>query len=163
FVLILRYTGSYGVRYNAGNMFSVILWSRTFRPGLTVLRNSTLSFRANTLPKLTFGPGPTRNKVTPVNSGGSLPPNDAFLQGNATNYIEEMYEAWLKNPSSVDMSWQAYFKNMEGIKPMLNVPLTGPVTSVSTSTQFSSDYDISDHMKVQLLVRAYQVRGHHIA
>ncbi|CAG8472073.1 5523_t:CDS:2 [Racocetra fulgida] len=74
-----------------------------------------------------------------------------------------MYEAWLKNPSSVDMSWQAYFKNMEGIKPMLNVPLTGPVTSVSTSTQFSSDYDISDHMKVQLLVRAYQVRGHHIA
>ncbi|CAG8460605.1 17561_t:CDS:2, partial [Cetraspora pellucida] len=147
-------------------MFSVILRSRTFRPGLAVLRNNTLSFRANTLPKLqypTFGSGLTRNKVTPVNSSGSLPPNDAFLQGSATNYIEEMYEAWLKDPSSVDISWQVYFKNMKGIKPLLNVPLTGPVTSVSTSTQFAADYDISDHMKVQLLVRAYQVRGHHIA
>ncbi|CAG8545535.1 11102_t:CDS:2, partial [Dentiscutata erythropus] len=146
-------------------MFSAISRSRTFRPGHAILRNNALSFRTNILPKLyypTLGSGPIRNKVTPVNSRGSLSPNDAFLQGNTTNYIEEMYEAWLKNPSSVDLSWQVYFKNMDtGVRPMLNVPLTGPATSVSTDV--SGTYDISDHMKVQLLVRAYQVRGHHIA
>ncbi|CAG8602317.1 10368_t:CDS:2, partial [Dentiscutata heterogama] len=148
-------------------MFSAISRSRTFRPGHVILHNKALSFRTNILPKLyypTLGSGPIRNKVTPVNSRGSLSSNDAFLQGNTTNYIEEMYEAWLKNPSSVDLSWQVYFKNMEtGVKPMLNVPLTGPATSVSTSADVSGTYDISDHMKVQLLVRAYQVRGHHIA
>ena len=36
-------------------------------------------------------------------------------------------------------------------------------TSLSPSTDTSSSYDVNDHLKVQLLVRAYQVRGHHIA
>ncbi|KAK9471106.1 uncharacterized protein V1510DRAFT_421291 [Dipodascopsis tothii] len=33
-------------------------------------------------------------------------PNDAFLQGNAANYIDEMYDAWRKDPTSVHISWQ---------------------------------------------------------
>ncbi|KAG1109064.1 hypothetical protein G6F42_015771 [Rhizopus arrhizus] len=44
--------------------------------------------------------------------------NDGFLHGNSANYIEEMYEAWLKEPSSVHLSWQVYFKNMaNGVSP----------------------------------------------
>jgi 2-oxoglutarate dehydrogenase E1 component len=66
---------------------------------------------------------------------------------------------------------QALHKNIQfGMSPRLAyqppptiVPLTGMATSLSPSTEVSSSYDVNDHMKVQLLVRAYQVRGHHIA
>ena len=33
--------------------------------------------------------------------------SEGFLQGNATNYVEAMYESWKENPSSVHKSWQA--------------------------------------------------------
>lgn len=51
--------------------------------------------------------------------GVSLEPNDSFLQGNTANYIDEMYMSWKKDPSSVHLSWQVYFRNMEdGNMPM---------------------------------------------
>ncbi|OZJ01529.1 hypothetical protein BZG36_05487, partial [Bifiguratus adelaidae] len=97
--------------------------------------------------------------------------NDAFLQGNAANYVEEMYEAWLKDPQSVHLSWQVYFKNVAaGASP--SQAYTPPPTIVPSASARLSSMPIStdgahseviDHMKVQLLVRAYQVRGHHIA
>lgn len=100
-----------------------------------------------------------RNKATTVTLHNlKIQFLNGFPQGNTTNNIEEMYEAWLRDPSSVHLSWQIYFKNMDSSMKTTIVPLTGLTTSLSPST---SQYD--DHMKVQLLVRAYQVRGHHIA
>lgn len=100
--------------------------------------------------------------------------NDAFLQGNAANYVEEMYEAWLRDPSSVHLSWQVYFKNMaNGVAP--GQAYTPPPTLVPSASArlpslpdavipgATSSSEIIDHMKIQLLVRAYQVRGHHLA
>lgn len=99
--------------------------------------------------------------------------NDAFLQGNAANYIEEMYEAWLKEPSSVHLSWQVYFKNMaNGVAP--GQAYTPPPTIVPSASArlpvlpgegmlAGGSSEVIDHMKIQLLTRAYQVRGHHIA
>lgn len=101
---------------------------------------------------------------------------DAFVHGGAANYIEEMYEAWLKDPSAVHLSWQVYFKNMaNGVAP--GKAYTPPPTLVpSGSARLPSlpdavipnaasvpSTEIIDHMKIQLLVRAYQVRGHHLA
>lgn len=103
-------------------------------------------------------------------------PNDSFLQGNAANYVDEMYMQWKHDPSSVHVSWQVYFKNMEsGDMPMSQafqppptiVPTPeGGITpqllpSVGASTAEGSE--VSNHLKVQLLVRAYQSRGHHKA
>lgn len=100
--------------------------------------------------------------------------NDAFLQGNSANYIEEMYEAWLKDPSSVHLSWQVYFKNMaNGVSP--SQAYTPPPTLVPSASArlpvlpgdglagAAGSSEVIDHMKIQLLSRAYQVRGHHIA
>ena len=99
--------------------------------------------------------------------------NDAFLHGNAANYIEEMYEAWLKDPSAVHLSWQVYFKNMaNGVSPgQAYAPPPTLVPSASARLPSlpdavipsGSSSEIIDHMKIQLLVRAYQVRGHHLA
>lgn len=99
-------------------------------------------------------------------------PNDAFLRGDAANYVDEMYMAWKKDPSSVHLSWQVYFKNMEGNGPPSQafqapptiVPTpTGGIPSIVPGANLGSNTDVTKHLKVQLLVRAYQVRGHHKA
>ncbi|EMC98322.1 hypothetical protein BAUCODRAFT_32342 [Baudoinia panamericana UAMH 10762] len=102
-------------------------------------------------------------------------PSDSFLSGNTANYVDEMYMAWKHDPSSVHVSWQAYFRNMEsGEMPMSRaftppptiVPQVGGATlpagtGVGVATGEGSD--VMSHLKVQLLVRAYQARGHHKA
>jgi len=35
---------------------------------------------------------------------------ESMLSGTAGTYLEEMYEAWSKDPSSVHSSWDAYFR-----------------------------------------------------
>uniref|UniRef100_A0A8C3CMA4 2-oxoglutarate dehydrogenase-like, mitochondrial n=1 Tax=Cairina moschata TaxID=8855 RepID=A0A8C3CMA4_CAIMO len=42
-----------------------------------------------------------------VSSGTSEP----FLSGSNSNYVEEMYYAWLENPKSVHKSWDLFFRN----------------------------------------------------
>ncbi|QPG76429.1 2-oxoglutarate dehydrogenase E1 component [Brettanomyces nanus] len=99
----------------------------------------------------------------------SAPPaQDTFLQGDAANYVDEMYEAWLKDPKSVHISWNAYFSNLQGGRPSATAfvaPPTlipGPVGSLSMlpNSQTSGNEDIVTHLKAQLMVRAYEVRGH---
>ena len=94
-----------------------------------------------------------------------------FENGTNSYYAQEMYRSWRQDPSSVHASWAAYFSGLdkglpssEAFQPpptLLNIPLPAggaPTLSVQVGQQ-----DLSDHLKVQLLVRAYQVRGHHIA
>jgi 2-oxoglutarate dehydrogenase E1 component len=101
-------------------------------------------------------------------------PSEGFLQGSASVYVEEMFESWRRDPSSVHVSWQSYFRNVSaGAKPgaAFQAPPTlipvqhyvSPDGLASVSGASVSSGEILDHLKVQLLVRAYQVRGHHIA
>ncbi|ODV95231.1 hypothetical protein PACTADRAFT_57825 [Pachysolen tannophilus NRRL Y-2460] len=93
---------------------------------------------------------------------------DSFLQTNNANYIDEMYEAWKQDPSSVHVSWNAYFKNMDnGVAPskafvappnLVPTPEAGIPGLMTEGANYSDDIMI--HLKTQLLVRAYQVRGH---
>ncbi|AOW06343.1 thiamine diphosphate-binding protein [Yarrowia lipolytica] len=93
--------------------------------------------------------------------------DDVFLTTNAANYIDEMYAAWKDDPKSVHVSWQSYFKNLDGGLPAdkaFSAPPTivpSPSGGVPTPAAPSgAPSDITNHMKAQLLVRAYQVRGH---
>lgn len=96
---------------------------------------------------------------------------DNFLSTSNATYIDEMYQAWQKDPSSVHVSWDAYFKNMSNPK----IPATSAFQAPPSITNFtqgteaaplgtamsgSVDQNVSIHLKVQLLCRAYQVRGH---
>ncbi|KAH8428167.1 alpha-ketoglutarate dehydrogenase KGD1 [Aspergillus melleus] len=101
--------------------------------------------------------------------------NDSFLSGNTANYIDEMYVAWKRDPSSVHISWQTYFKNMEDGNMPVSQAFQPPPTLVPTPTggvpqtmpgaglDLGPGTDVTNHLKVQLLVRAYQARGHHKA
>jgi 2-oxoglutarate dehydrogenase E1 component len=102
-------------------------------------------------------------------------PNDSFLSGNTANYIDEMYMQWKEDPKSVHISWQVYFKNMESGDMPMSQAFTPPPTLVPTPTGGVPSFmpglgmaagegsDVTNHLKVQLLVRAYQARGHHKA
>ncbi|KAF2860626.1 mitochondrial 2-oxoglutarate dehydrogenase [Piedraia hortae CBS 480.64] len=98
--------------------------------------------------------------------------SDSFLSGSSANYVDEMYRAWKEDPSSVHLSWQVYFKNMESGKMPMSRAFTPPpsiaselgdIASVTNEMGEEGSSDISKHLKVQLLVRAYQARGHHRA
>ena len=78
--------------------------------------------------------------------------------------------SWKEDPSSVHISWQAYFKNMEdGTMPISQAfqPPPSIIPSIAVpgaySVRSAAGGDVSNHLKVQLLVRAYQARGHHKA
>ncbi|KAJ5149787.1 2-oxoglutarate dehydrogenase [Penicillium atrosanguineum] len=100
-------------------------------------------------------------------------PNDSFLSGNTANYVDEMYMAWKQDPSSVHISWQTYFRNMEDGNMPISQAFTPPPTIVPTPTGgvpqdmpgagMAAGTDVTNHLKVQLLCRAYQARGHHKA
>ncbi|KAJ5972141.1 Dehydrogenase E1 component [Penicillium vulpinum] len=106
-------------------------------------------------------------------SSQGVDPNDSFLTGSTANYIDEMYMAWKNDPSSVHISWQTYFKNMEEGKMPISQAFTPPPTLVPTPTGgvpqdmpgqgLAGGADVTNHLKVQLLCRAYQARGHHKA
>jgi 2-oxoglutarate dehydrogenase E1 component len=86
-----------------------------------------------------------------------------------------MYMSWKHDASSVHVSWQVYFRNMEsGDMPVSKafqppptlVPSVGvlsPNVSAGLGMAPGEGSDVMNHLKVQLLVRAYQARGHHKA
>ncbi|KAF2770553.1 2-oxoglutarate dehydrogenase E1 component [Teratosphaeria nubilosa] len=114
-----------------------------------------------------------RYAVAAEETDKGVDPSDSFLSGNTANYVDEMYMAWKHDPASVHVSWQAYFKNMESgempvsrafTPPPTIVPVGGvPTLSTTTAPGMGESSDVMDHLKVQLLVRAYQARGHHKA
>ncbi|XP_074595074.1 oxoglutarate dehydrogenase Nc73EF isoform X2 [Brevipalpus obovatus] len=105
---------------------------------------------------------------------------EPFLNGSSSIYVEEMYKAWLANPSSVHQSWQAFFKSATaGLEP--GQAYQSPPTISSTSiragmpmaqteksdtektTSVIESTNIEDHLSVQAIIRSYQIRGHFFA
>ncbi|XP_005396712.1 PREDICTED: 2-oxoglutarate dehydrogenase, mitochondrial isoform X1 [Chinchilla lanigera] len=99
---------------------------------------------------------------------------EPFLSGTSSNYVEEMYCAWLENPKSVHKSWDIFFRNTNAGAPpgaAYQSPLTLSRGSLATAARAQSlveaqpnvDKLVEDHLAVQSLIRAYQIRGHHVA
>ncbi|XP_071546218.1 2-oxoglutarate dehydrogenase complex component E1 isoform X5 [Panulirus ornatus] len=106
---------------------------------------------------------------------------EPFLNGSSSNYVEEMYSAWLHDPRSVHQSWDTFFRNASaGARPgeaytsppslaeptPHHVPLSSiapAVISPAVSETQITDKVIDDHLAVQGIIRAYQARGHLIA
>lgn len=65
----------------------------------------------------------------------------------STVYVEELYESWKHDPKSVHQSWDQYFKS-DSFTTDNDVP-------VNTGLR-----EIADHLLVQDIIRAYQMRGH---
>ncbi|XP_009949745.1 PREDICTED: 2-oxoglutarate dehydrogenase-like, mitochondrial, partial [Leptosomus discolor] len=101
-----------------------------------------------------------------VSSGTSEP----FLSGSNSNYVEEMYYAWLENPESVHKSWDLFFRNAnagQACDPHLPDQLERKASFLQShglaQTRGKAEKLVEDHLAVQSLIRAYQIRGHHVA
>uniref|UniRef100_A0A6B2ED08 2-oxoglutarate dehydrogenase complex component E1 n=1 Tax=Phlebotomus kandelakii TaxID=1109342 RepID=A0A6B2ED08_9DIPT len=97
---------------------------------------------------------------------------EPFLNGSSTNYVEDMYNAWLRDPASVHASWDAYFRNNSYTAPPSLAPVQKGHVALSEirglpagigSAMSSDEKVIDDHLAVQAIIRSYQIRGHHIA
>eukprot|EP01125_Pyxidicula_operculata_P002764 TRINITY_DN125_c0_g1_i1.p1 TRINITY_DN125_c0_g1~~TRINITY_DN125_c0_g1_i1.p1 ORF type:complete len:976 (-),score=270.64 TRINITY_DN125_c0_g1_i1:145-3072(-) len=80
----------------------------------------------------------------------TLNTNRIHTKNYATNsYADEMYRSWLRDPKSVDASWNKFFSS--GSKPQ------------TTSGSVGVERNLKLGVRVQQLIRAYQVMGHNKA
>ena len=70
------------------------------------------------VPRLNFRPYSAAPPPPPGN------PEPSALSGTAGSYMEEMYEAWTRDPKSVHASWDAYFRGSQYTAP----PTVGTVS-----------------------------------
>ncbi|ORX39784.1 Thiamin diphosphate-binding protein [Kockovaella imperatae] len=99
-------------------------------------------------------------------------PNDIFANGSNAYYVEEMYRHWKQDAKSVHVSWQTYFAGLDKGLPSASAytpppgiasgpaMASGAVSSIDVS---ANSGEVTDYLKVQLLVRAYQVTANHVA
>uniref|UniRef100_A0A8C5RSB8 oxoglutarate dehydrogenase (succinyl-transferring) n=1 Tax=Laticauda laticaudata TaxID=8630 RepID=A0A8C5RSB8_LATLA len=99
---------------------------------------------------------------------------EPFLSGSNSTYVEEMYYAWLEEPNSVHKSWDLFFRNATAkALPGQTLPSSWPEPSETQTSLIQShgltkapgkaEKLVGDHLAVQSLIRAYQIRGHHVA
>ncbi|XP_046392851.1 2-oxoglutarate dehydrogenase, mitochondrial isoform X3 [Ischnura elegans] len=107
---------------------------------------------------------------------------EPFLNGSSSAYVEEMYNAWLRDPKSVHVSWDSFFRSTSaGAAPgqayspppsLAQAPRnTVPISALApfiggghaSLTSHVDEKVIDDHLAVQAIIRSYQIRGHHIA
>mmetsp|Transcript_4401 Transcript_4401/g.7747 ORF Transcript_4401/g.7747 Transcript_4401/m.7747 type:complete len:1040 (-) Transcript_4401:23-3142(-) len=114
-----------------------------------------------------------RLSVRWLSAGGSIPhPSESFLGGSNAVYLEEMYEIYKTDPSKVNPSLAAYFKNIDAGKtpgeafqafPGLVTPMTPPAPKAAAGGGGNSSRNVQEAINLVHLVRTYQARGHEMA
>ncbi|KAF8494545.1 2-oxoglutarate dehydrogenase E1 component [Gautieria morchelliformis] len=136
-----------------------------------MLRRQALCARLPLLPRCAPSrvPALTLRHLATATSAPSLSSSDIFANGTNAYYAEEMYRHWKQDPKSVHASWDAYFSGLDRGVPSQQAFQAAPGTFIARPADGSPQLhgqagkELNDHLKVQLLVRAYQVRGHHVA
>ena len=101
------------------------------------------------------------------------------LFGTNSIYIEQLYQNYLESPSSVDESWQAFFRDMGDSLDVVianhngaswsprDLKVVGVKTGAPVKTQAPtgavSEQACADSIYALMLIRAYKVRGHLLA
>ncbi|XP_069557206.1 2-oxoglutarate dehydrogenase complex component E1 [Brachyistius frenatus] len=139
----------------------------------TVVRLRPLTAQSQSRPRPAAVGGGSRTFQQPARHLTSSVAAEPFLNGTSLNYVEEMYYTWLENPKNVHKSWDVFFHNANAGAPpgaayQRPPPLTGTFQGLAgvqalVEAQPNMEKLVKDHLAVQSLIRAYQVRGHHIA
>jgi 2-oxoglutarate dehydrogenase E1 component len=90
----------------------------------------------------------------------------SHLAGGNAAYVEELYEAWLADPASVDPRWRGYFEQLKGREAgdVPHGPIIDQVARVARVSplrgQGHDDVYAQKQAGVLKLVTAYRARGH---
>ncbi|KAG9509638.1 2-oxoglutarate dehydrogenase-like, mitochondrial, partial [Fragariocoptes setiger] len=76
---------------------------------------------------------------------------------SSAQYVEDIYNSWVKDPNSVHESWDDFFRN-----DLEDASSSPPSSHGTGESHIRTDglRDIDDHLSVQNIIRAYQMRGH---
>jgi len=96
---------------------------------------------------------------------------ESYLNGSSASYVEDMYDSWAHDPSSVHPSWDSYFRNGSYQAPPTlgssgrpnEMPLSAMMPSIAAAGGLAKGADshmVEAHLAVQGAIRSYQVRGH---
>jgi len=110
---------------------------------------------------------------------------NSFLYGANSVFIEELYQRYLKNPASVDASWQKFFASLDGRTerdmpwdqaPAGVIGQPDPDAAVAKAGDKKTnaaggtpvdpkmiEAEARSALAAQMLIRAYRVRGHLLA
>jgi 2-oxoglutarate dehydrogenase E1 component len=89
---------------------------------------------------------------------------DSFNEGTSITYLEELEERYHQDPSSVDRTWQAFFRNLdhgvtgEAMAEAFDAFEKGKLHMSPFSAAAVSNQTVQESMRLLLLIRAYQVR-----
>eukprot|EP01129_Flabellula_baltica_P014572 TRINITY_DN700_c0_g1_i3.p1 TRINITY_DN700_c0_g1~~TRINITY_DN700_c0_g1_i3.p1 ORF type:complete len:1000 (-),score=261.71 TRINITY_DN700_c0_g1_i3:30-3029(-) len=93
--------------------------------------------------------------------------SESFIDGTSAFYVEDMYQSWLEDPMSVHSSWASYFTSVEsGVPPgeaFQGVPSSSQGFVPSGSSRNDGVNTPEFGIKVNELLRAYEVHGHKLA
>eukprot|EP00871_Galdieria_phlegrea_P003332 jgi/Galph1/39/GphlegSOOS_G4802.1 len=138
-----------------------------------VLLSLRKKWQGHVLPCASYaGVPPSKASATPQISGSKLDLSESFLSGTSAAVLEDMYNRWKSDPSSVDATWSQFFSNLDKqVAPGKAIPLMPrAIHSVNNSlsnVQHTSEEDLvkvsSDTIKIMALIKAYRHRGHLIA
>lgn len=98
--------------------------------------------------------------------------SSCLYSGNAW-FIEDLYEAWLADPASIDSEWREYFDNLlkhdpAGARDIAHTPVQQkflaaarqPLKSNGTRAAVNMTVDHQKQVAVLQLINAYRFRGH---
>ncbi|KAE8712103.1 2-oxoglutarate dehydrogenase [Hibiscus syriacus] len=111
--------------------------------GSYAVRSQIFHLRSQCFHSTVFNP---KEKASPIPRAVPLSKlSDSFLDGTNSVYLEELQRSWESDPSSVDESWDNFFRNFVG---------------QASGRDGVSGQTIQESMRLMLLVRDYQVNGH---
>merc|ERR1719206_403733 len=88
--------------------------------------------------------------------------NDTIHSASIGQFADGLFEAWQRDPNSVDKSWREYFEKYYGYFTSGDFLADTPVGDVDLNSE-SVKKMISDAANLLKLVRAYQAHGHFVA
>lgn len=93
--------------------------------------------------------------------------SDSFMSGNSALYIEQMYQKWAEDRTSVHASWDSYFTNIaNGVgaeDAFSHVPGHAVNLSGLSDSASADKASYSSVLRLFLLVRSFRNRGHAVA
>tara|TARA_B100001093_G_scaffold495842_1_gene540770 strand:- start:357 stop:3239 length:2883 start_codon:yes stop_codon:yes gene_type:complete len=103
----------------------------------------------------------------------------SFLAGNNSEFIDDFYSTYLKNPNSLPKSWKLFFDGLKDSQEVVIKNLKGPSwapvkkslvelekvdeTNKIEENSITTEQSTKDSVRAIMLIRAFRIRGHLIA